>query len=219
MPGSKPPQALKQGLYSRQPDAGLVAHYSIVTFLEAVAITVNPKVFLASWMPTEPTPPAPPIIRIVLPLSFSLLNCNQSKNISKAVREVSGMAAACSMLMFFGANPIGSSKLFNPKSCFFTGGTQLAVGGQCCGRSVQLMFSGGMLFTDKGKSAAEIKPIDPCSALKNLFIIKVSYTRHQSCRNLRLAQQQGLVFLPAILFPAPGQMFTVVGRHLPHTCY
>ena len=51
---------------------------------------------LASWMPIEPTPPAPPMMRIDLPASLPPRSIfMRSKNASQAVIAVSGMAAAC----------------------------------------------------------------------------------------------------------------------------
>ena len=67
---------------------------------EAVAITVRFEI-LASWMPIEPTPPAPPMISIDLP-GWTFM---RSWNASQAVIEVSGIAAACAKSSFFGLRP------------------------------------------------------------------------------------------------------------------
>ena len=51
----------------------------------------------------EPTPPPPPIIKIVLPSSWPGMIFKREKSASQAVILVKGMAADCSGFIFTGA--------------------------------------------------------------------------------------------------------------------
>ena len=92
---------------------------------EAVAMTLRPA-SLASWMPIEPTPPAPPMMRIVFPASLPPRSIfMRSKNASQAVIAVSGMAAACAKSRRLGFLPtMRSSTRWN--SLFAAGARDVA---------------------------------------------------------------------------------------------
>src|ERR1044071_5542632 len=71
----------------------------------AVARTLS-RASRASWMPIEPTPPAPPMMSIVFPASLPLRSIfMRSKKASHAVIAVSGMAAAGAKGRRFGLRP------------------------------------------------------------------------------------------------------------------
>src|SRR4051812_31475350 len=72
----------------------------MVSGRDAVAVTCR-SASLAIWMPIEPTPPAPPMMRIDLPFCTFM----RSKKLSQAVIAVSGMAAAWAKSSFFGLRP------------------------------------------------------------------------------------------------------------------
>ena len=91
-----------------------VAHFAD-SGRDAVAITFSFATFFASWMPIDPTPPAPPTISTDLPSSApSGETPRRSNSASHAVMVVSGSAAAQVKSSDFGFAPtIRSSTRWN----------------------------------------------------------------------------------------------------------
>ena len=69
-------------------------------------MTVRSVSALASWMAMEPTPPAPPMIRIAFAAPGTVFfTSSRSNSVSHAVIAVSGSAAASALESDFGFGP------------------------------------------------------------------------------------------------------------------
>ena len=92
-------------LWFRIVSAPKFLHHSTVTALDAVANTFKPAQ-RANCMAMEPTPPAPPMIRMFLPALApgSGTKPKRSNKASHAVIDVRGMATASSGERFLGAS-------------------------------------------------------------------------------------------------------------------
>ncbi|ESX87643.1 hypothetical protein X755_28820 [Mesorhizobium sp. LNJC405B00] len=77
-------------------DRNALATQSRVSGRDAVAIIVRSVSWRASWTAIDPTPPAPPTIRMVFAAPMtSFFTLRRSNSASKAVIALVGSAAAC----------------------------------------------------------------------------------------------------------------------------